>query len=244
MQRISWERVWELAGRRWRTIHRSWLPYGIAAFVLAAWAVMHQMLRSATYSAATVFFLGGLSALAVGAGAIARDYESGVVVLDRAHGAGPADVVLGTTIYTCTVVLAASLLAAALTFAAVPQYLEPEVLRLLGVVALGLVGWVSLLVFLGSFVPGSGNSAIALALVVILNPVSRLDQPGASLLARTAARLAGIFPPEAVLASLRTAETPTSAWRPIVMLAFSTVLFLGLAVAVVARREPAHGWKR
>jgi hypothetical protein len=214
-------------------------------FVLAVWAVLHQMVRSAPYSAASVFFLGGLSALAIGAGAIGRDFESGVMVLDRVHGAGPAEVVLGTAIYTITVVFAATALAASLIFMAEPQYLELAVLRLLGVVALGLVGWVSLLVFLGSFVPGSGNSAIALALIVILNPVSRFDQPGASLPVRTAARLAaGLFPPEAVLRFLQTAETVTSARRPVATLALSTLFFLGLAVAVVARREPARGWKR
>jgi hypothetical protein len=236
--------VWELALRRWRTIHRSALPYGVVAFVLATWGVLHQTVHSTPYSAVVVFFLGGLIALAIGAGAIARDFESGVIVLDRAHGAGPADVVLGTTIYTCTAVFAGSLLAGALTFAAAPQYLELEVLRLLGVVALGLVGWVALLVFLGSLVPGSGNSAIAFALVVILNPVSGFDQPGASLPVRASARLAAaIFPPQAALGFLRTPET-ASAWQAIGMLAVSTVLFLGLATAMVARREPARGWKR
>jgi hypothetical protein len=212
--------------------------------VLATWAVLHQTVRSTPYSAVVVFFLGGLIALAVGAGAIARDFESGVIVLDRTHGAGPADVVLGTTIYTCTVVFVATLFAAGLIFAAAPQYLEFDVLPLLGVVTLGLVGWVALLVFLGSLVPGSGNSAIAFALVVILNPVSGFDQPGASLPVRASARLAAaIFPPEAALGLLRAAET-TSAWHGIGMLAFSTVLFLALAAAVVARREPARGWKR
>jgi len=202
------------------------------------------LMRSPAYSALTVFFLSGLSALAIGAGAIARDFESGVMVLDRAHGASPADVVLGTTIYTCTVVFAAALLAAALTFAAVPQYLELAVLRLLAVVAFGLIGWVALLVCLGTLVQGAGNTAIAFALVVILNPVRGFDQPGASLPVRTSARVAAaVFPPEATLGFLRAPET-ASAWQPIVMLTFSTVIFLALATSVVARREPAHGWKR
>jgi hypothetical protein len=191
-----------------------------------------------------VFFVSGLIALAIGAGAIARDFESGVMVLDRAHGARPAELVLGTTIYACTVVLAATLFAAALTFAAAPQYFELDALRLLGVVAVGLIGWVALLVFLGTFVPGSGNSAIAFALVVILNPVSRIDQPEASFAAQASARLtAALFPPEAALGFLRAGET-ASAWRPIMSLAFSTVFFLGLASGVVAQREPARGWKR
>lgn len=241
---ISWARVWELAFRRWRTIHRSWPPYGIAVFVLAAWAVLRQTIRSPAYSATAVFFLGGLSALAIGAGAIARDFESGVMVLDRAHGASPAEIVLGTTIYTSMVVLAASLLAASLTLGAAPQYIEPAALRLLGVVALGLVSWVAFLVLLGTFVPGSGNSAIALALVVILDPVAGYDQASAPPLVRAAARAAAaIFPPEAVSGFLRSADTAV-VWRSLATLALSTVLFLALAIAVVGRREPARGWKR
>jgi hypothetical protein len=202
------------------------------------------MERNAPFTAVSVFFLAGLCALAIGAGAIARDFESGIMVLDRAHGAGPAEIVLGTTIYTSTLVFAVGLLAVALNFGASPQQLEPAVFRLLAVVAAGLVAWVAFLVLLGTLVPGSGNSAIALALVLLLEPVRAFDEPRASLLARVAARsVTALFPPEAVSGFIATFET-TSAWRPLAQLAVSTLLFVGLAVALVSAREPAHGWKR
>lgn len=241
---LSWTKIWELACRRWRNLHRSWLPYAVAAFVLASAAVMYGVISSTSQAAFAVFFLGGLSALAIGGGAIARDFESGVMLLDRVHGSGPAEIILGTAIYTATVVFAAGGLAAALIFSVAPQYFGGAALSFITVVAFGLVAWVALLVLLGSLVPGSGNSAIALALVVIVGPLSEFSQGGSPNIMRASAKfIAGVFPPEIVSAFLRLPR-PESVWRPIATLTFCAVAFLCLAVVILVRREPAKGWRR
>ena len=237
-------RASELALRRWRSAHRSWLTYAILLFIVAAWAVIHQTLESASDCAAAVFFVSGLCVLAIGSGAIAREFESGVMVLDRLHGARPVDVVLGTAIYATTFAMVATIVTAGLIFATAPEYLGSDAILFLLVVALGLMAWVAFLVLLGSFVPGSGNATIALGLIVVLAPVSRFDRPDAAPVARMAARLVTtIFPPETVFAFFRAADHAALGSRAIAV-ALSTAVFLALAIGVVAQREPAHGWKR
>jgi hypothetical protein len=193
-----------------------------------------------------VFFLSTVVALALSAGALAVERESGVAILDRLHGASAAELVLGVASQVMALVLIVFTSVALLVFSRSPSLWIPSVFASLVVAALGLVAFVSLLVLFGALLPGSGNSALLVALLLLAAPARalRTDRiPG--IILDAIAVLHELMPLGHQVADFaRSAQAGVPDFGPVIVLAGSIPVILGLSVLIISRSELAIAWRR
>jgi len=195
---------------------------------------------------AAPFTLAAVAALVIGAAVIARDYESGGIMLDRLHGAGPIETVLGSLLYTTTAAgLVAALLAAQL-FLSSPELVTDAGWLMITAGVLSVFAMCALLVAFGTVAPGYANSAIVVGLIVVAPGMGEVERWGFPQQITALFRMVRSILPlphqlAAAAAALTRGESPG---RPIAIFAIGSILAAAVAVAAVQRREPARGWRR
>lgn len=241
---VRWRAVWILNVRQWRSGWRSYRFAGVAIFLALTWPFRPPAVGLEAIAAP--FTLATVTALVIGAAVIARDFDSGGAILDRLHGATPAETILGSMLFTTTAALAVAAVLSAELLLAAPQLLASpaEIMLLAGV--LGVLAMCALLVAFGTLVPGYANSAIVVGLIIAvpgLGEVQRLGLPHVVAAALELARTSLPLPHQiaATAAALTRGESPAG---PLLVLATGAVLATIAAVLVVHRREPARGWRR
>lgn len=227
-----------------RPIFRSALVLLVALFVVIAAALMLQT-PAGESSVVSVFFLSAAAALALGAGALAAEIESGVAMLDRLHGARTAELVFGVTLQIVTLVLIVFASVSVFVFSSSPSLWNSAVFASLPVAGLGLLALVSLLVLFGSLLPGSGNSAILIALVILSSSGRALEgAPVPTVISRAIAIINDVLPlGHQVSTFSRSAQSGVFDFSPVILLGLSTAIVLGLTIFVVSRRELAKAWR-
>jgi hypothetical protein len=228
-----------------RPFFRSALGPLVALFIVIALALLLQTPASKS-SVMEVFFLGATVALALGAGALAVERESGMAILDQLHGASAAELTLGVALQVTTLVLVAFTSAALLVFGRSPSIWTPSILVSLAVAALGLVAFVSLLVLFGALIRGSGNSALVVALVLLSGSARSLQtEPIPAVIANAIAIIHELMPLGHQVADFaRNAQADVFDFGPVAVLAGSIPVIVGLTVLIVSRSELAMAWRR
>lgn len=245
IQSVRWRHVAVLASRRMRPIFRSPLVFLVGLFVVIASALMLQTPRGES-SVVSVFFLSAAAALALGAGALAAEIESGGLMLDRLHGARTSELVLGVALQVVTLVFIVFASVSVLVFSSSPSLSNAAVFASLAIAGLELLAFVALLVLFGALLPGSGNTAIVIALVVLSSSSRALEgAPIPTAISKTIAAISDTLPlGQQVAAFSRSAQSGGFDFGPVIFLGLSTPIFLGLTILVVSRRELAKGWRR
>lgn len=234
-----------LMGRHLRTVWRSrmliWL--GVLAFVV--WLQGPDDPKSSARILAGAEIIGALAALFVGAGILAREYDTGGMILDRLHGARASELVVAAVVHVFTAALLFALFYCAMSLLRGSEWLDARFAGGAAIVALELFAWTSFLTLLGALVPSYGNSVLAFALVMIDASASMVADPPELLGAVFSAVHWGVPIPGRLSDAVDTAHSaagisaaaliPATVWIP-----------LGVVLAVIAldRTEPASRWRR
>ena len=162
---ISVRRIAAIAGLRVRRVVRTRVLLVAVVLALLPWAIVEGNALMARLSALATFTVAGLTALA--AGAVADDLDDGEYAIAATHEASPLEILGGQAAATLglTSLLVALQLPLALRGIATSQ-LVPVVLCIAWLAAL-LAGWLSLMLFLATFLEGKGN-AVAMIVVLLL----------------------------------------------------------------------------
>lgn len=241
---VRWGAVRTLALRQWRSGWRSHRFTGVAVFVALTWPFRPPAVG--LEAAAAPFTLAAVAALVLGAAVIARDYESGGMILDRLHGASPVETVLGSLLYTTTAAGGVAALLAAQLFLSSPELVAEAGWPMIASGLLSVAAMCALLVAFGSVAPGYANSAIVVGLIVVAPGMGEVERWGFPHQITAVFRFVRSILPlphqlAATAAALTRGESPA---KPLAIFAIGSVLAAAIAVLVVQRREPARGWRR
>lgn len=241
---FRWGAVWVLSMRQWRSGWRSRRFAGVAAFLAVTWPFRPPAVGLEALAAP--FTLAAVAALLIGAAVIARDFDSGAMILDRLHGATPLEMILGSILFTTTAALAVAATLSAGMLVASPELLTPPgwIMILAGVLTLSAM--CALLVLFGTVAPGYANSAIVVGLIIAVPGLAEIERLGLPQLLTQLFELAraGLPLPHQLAATAAALTRGEAATVPMSVLAAGTVLATVIAIGVVARREPAGGWRR
>lgn len=244
----SWPRrrvVWALAVRHWRIALRS--SRFLAGMALAAAIALTQGTPATPAQAvALAFFLAAIVSLVIGAGSIARDFGSGMMVLDRLHGARPSEIVLGAVAHVTAIGFAVLLVAATARVVQDPALLSSWLAGALAVAALLLLGWCALLVMLGAAVPGEGNAAAAIGLVILASLAPRVEQGASPELVKGGFRLLRMLlpTPHQFVSLARTLDNGMFPYRATAVLCLVALSIFAGTLLILRSRDPASGWRR
>ncbi|CAN5246818.1 hypothetical protein BH23GEM2_BH23GEM2_08380 [soil metagenome] len=239
-----WSAVWILSARQWRSGWRSYRFVGVAVFLAVTWPFRPPAVGLEAIAAP--FTLAAVAALLIGAAVIARDFDSGAMILDRLHGATPAELILGSLLFTTTAGLAVAATLSAQLLLASPELLSPPGWTMLLAGVLTLSAMCALLVLFGTVAPGYANSAIVIGLIIAVPGLGEIKRWGVPHVLAELLGLArtGLPLPHQLAAAAAALTRGESAAVPISVLATGTLLATTIAIAVVHRREPAGGWRR
>jgi len=244
----SWPRrrvVWALAIRHWRVALRSGrLLAGMA--LAAAIALTQGTPATPAQAVALAFVLACVVSLVIGAGSIARDFGSGMMMLDRLHGARPSEIVLGAVGYITAVGFVILLIAVTARVVLDPTLLSSWLTGALAVGALLLAGWCLLLVMLGAAVPGEGNAAAAIGLVILASLAPVVEQGGSPELVKGGFRLFRVLlpSPHQFVPIARALDSGVFPWRGTAVVCLTSLSVLASALWILRSRDPASGWRR
>jgi hypothetical protein len=242
--KMRWSAVWILNARQWRSGWRSHRFAGVAVFVAVTWPFRPPAVGLGAIAAP--FTLAAVAALVIGAAVIARDFDSGATILDRLHGATPAETILGSVLFTTTAALAVAAVLALQLLLRSPELLTPagSLMVLAGVLSVSAI--CALLVVFGTVASGYANSAIVIGLIIAVPGLGEIERWGLPHVVAAVFRLArtGLPLPHQLTATAAALTRGESAAVPMAVLAGGTVLATLIAVAVVHMREPAGGWRR
>ncbi len=242
--RVRWSAVWTLSVRQWRSGWRSHRFTGLAVFLAVTWPFRPPAVGLEALAAP--FTLAAVATLLIGAAVIARDFDSGAMILDRLHGASPPEVVLGGLLFTTTAALAVAATLSTRLLLASPELLTRTGWVMLLAGALTLSAMCALLVLFGTVAPAYANSAIVVGLIIAVPSLGELERRGLPhLLVEASELLRTILPlPHQLTATAVALTRGEPATLPMAVLAAGTVLATIMAMVAVHWREPAGGWRR
>lgn len=242
--RVRWSAVWILSARQWRSGWRSHRFTGLAVFLAVTWPFRPPAVGLEAMAAP--FTLAAVATLLIGAAVIARDFDSGAMILDRLHGASPAEVTLGSLLFTMTAALAVAATLCTRLLLGSPEFLTRPGWVMLLAGALTLSAMCALLVLFGAATPAYANSAIVVGLIIAVPGLGELERGGLPhLLVKAFGLLRTILPlPHQLTATAAALTRGEPVTLPMAVLAAGTVLATIMAVVVVHWREPAGGWRR
>lgn len=242
---VRWNAVRAVSARQWRSSWRSRRMAGAIVFAGLAWVTGPAEGFEAQPGIAA-FVICMFVAIVTAAAVVARDFESGAMVLERLHGASPFEIVGANLLYAVATTLAVYGIIIGVLLAGSTVPWDQAIWAVIGLGALGLVTTCSLLVMLGALLPGYGNVAVFLALMVVggnLDEVARAALPSA--LVPIFEWLGTILPlPHVVTAGARQFMRGAMPIEQLVVLCVGAPASILAAVLWLETREPAKGWKR
>ncbi|MDQ6886586.1 MAG: hypothetical protein M3068_04765 [Gemmatimonadota bacterium] len=240
-------RISSIAGRHLRRTERSRLIGW--TLLLALVGLLAQGLPSDMRPGfAILLFYSLLSLLLTGAGGLGEDIASGGHMLDRLHGATPAEIALGSAAATVTAASPVLLLVSLWLFRGLATHTPAIFGAALAWTLVTLAAWSGWLVALGALAPGKGNSVI-LAPLFLFGGFPPTDLPVDGLPRVVASLLRGIWsllPLQAHTMSMIDSlivQSITPLLSALVLLLSGPAL-LALATLRLGRLQAAAGWAR
>lgn len=187
------------------------------------------------------FFGAMLIGAILGGGILAQDFDSGSMALQRLHGAREAEVALAAFLSLVAFTFAGFAAWACAVLVAVPGAVSPVAVPLLACL-LGLAAWGALLVLGGSILPGWGNVAAAMGLVLF---GSADDFGNVPVVSAAFTFLRDVLPlPRQAIEIFRSAEAGAPIAGDVVLLVGGSAALIAATLLVLRWREPASGWRR
>lgn len=233
--------VWALSLRHFRGAWRSRRLIAVGGVIAVSWLARPEM-WSPTAALWGGFFTAMLAAAVAGGAIVAQEFDSGAMALQRLHRASTAQITVGSLIYLVVVTLIAFLIWVGAAVITDPEIRYASLGLPIAACMLALAAWCTILVFLGSFVPGYGNVAVGGALVLF----GAADTLGRyPVISRTLEVIRDLLPlPRQAAEILRKLQAGRPISEDVLVLVVGSVAFVAATILVLNRRDPASGWRR
>lgn len=233
--------VWALSLRYLRGAWRSRRLLAVGGVIAVSWLARPEM-WSATAALWGGFFTAMLAAAVAGGAIVAQEFDSGAMALQRLHRASTAQITVGSLVYLVVVTLIVFLIWVAAAAITDPEIRYAPLGLPIAACMLALAAWCTILVFLGSFIPGYGNVAVGGALVLF----GAADTFGRyPFISRSLEVIRDLLPlPRQAAEILRKLQAGRPISEDLLVLVLGFFAFVAATILLLNRRDPASGWRR